>query len=344
MNITKSVYGKLKDGSQVDQFTMSNDHGMSVKIITYGGIITNIIVPDKNNTSGDVVLGFDNLEGYLDGHPYFGAIVGRFANRISRGRFVLNNQEYHLAINNGPNALHGGIKGFDKQLWTAFKEQKEGEVSLVLAYGSPDMEEGFPGNLLTEVRYILNNDNELILKYKATTDKDTVINLTNHSYFNLNTGKEKIFDHKLRLEADYYTPVNENQIPTGEIKAVTNTPFDFTREKTIGKDFNELKNGYDHNWVINKKADELKWFAYVEDPLSGRIMEAATTEPGVQFYTANFLKNVHGKEGQIYEPQDAFCLETQHFPDSPNKPGFPSVVLKKGDVYKQTTIYRFRTV
>jgi aldose 1-epimerase len=341
MNITKSAYGKLTDGRQIDQFTMENDHGMIVKIITYGGIITNIITPDKNNNPGDVAIGFDNLEGYLGEHPYFGAIVGRFANRIEKGHFVLNNKEYKLAINNGPNALHGGIKGFDKQVWTAFKEKTEDEVSLSLAYESPDMEEGFPGNLLIEVSYILNNNNELIIKYKASSDKDTVINLTNHSYFNLNTGKDKIFDHKLRMEADFYTPLDENQIPTGEIAEVKNTPFDFTIKKSIGKDFDKLQNGYDHNFIINKKPGELKWFAIVEDPLSGRLMEVATTEPGVQLYTSNFLDGIKGKDGQIYSFQDALCLETQHFPDSPNKPQFPSVILKKDDVYTQTTIYRF---
>ncbi len=341
MNITKSAYGNLKDGRQVDQFTLENDHGMIVKVINYGGIITNIITPDKNNNPGDVVLGFDNLDGYLGEHPHFGGIIGRFANRISKGRFVLNNTEYKLALNNGPNALHGGIKGFDRQLWTAFKEMKEDEVGVTLAYESPDMEEGYPGNLLTEVRYILNNSNELIIKYKASSDKDTVINLTNHSYFNLNTDESKIFDHTLRMEADYYTPLDETQIPTGEIIEVRNTPFDFTKKKTIGKDFEELENGYDHYFVINKKPDELKWFANVEDPLSGRRMEVATTEPGVQLYTSNFLDGIKGKNGRSYSFQDAVCLETQHFPDSPNKPQFPSAILEKGNVYTQTTVYRF---
>ncbi len=341
MNISKSVFGVMPEGRDVEQYALQNDQGMIVKIINYGGIITNIMVPDKKGKTHDVVLGFDNLESYLKTHPYFGAIVGRYANRIAGGRFKLNGKEYMLAVNNGPNHLHGGLKGFDKKLWKAVKTATENEIVLKLTYFSEDMEEGYPGNLNVEVDYVLNNDNEFMIRYKAHTDMPTYINLTNHSYFNLNSVSSDVLRHKMILDCDKYTPVDKTLIPTGEIRSVEGTPFDFLEMKEIGRDFKDLENGYDHNFVVNKEDLEMKWFARVEDPDSGRIMEVATTQPGVQFYTANFLKDVHGKNGIIYQAHDGLCLETQHFPDSPNQPDFPSTVLEPNDVYRQTTIYKF---
>ncbi len=343
MKITQSVFGVMPEGRDVEQFSLANDQGLVVKIINYGGIITNILVPDKKGNTHDVVLGFDNLESYLVNQPYLGAIIGRVANRIAGGRFELDGKVYTLAQNNGPNSLHGGIKGFDKKFWFAAKDSTENEIVLKLSYFSADMEEGYPGNLKTEVDYALNNDNELIIRYKAETDKPTHVNLTNHSYFNLNGVSSDILRHRMILDCGYYTPADKAQIPTGEIRSVDGTPFDFMEMKEIGRDFGQLENGYDHNFVINKDLSELKWFARVEDPGSGRIMEVASTEPGVQFYTSNYLKDIKGKKGITYQKLDAFCLETQHFPDSPNHPAFPTTVLRPGEVYRQTTIYKFGT-
>jgi aldose 1-epimerase len=341
MNVLNSVFGVMPEGRDIDQFTLNNDLGMVVKVINFGGIITNIMVPDRNGDTHDVVLGFDNLESYLKTHPYFGAIVGRYANRIAKGRFDLNGKGYTLAVNNGPNHLHGGLKGFDKKYWLASRFNNESEVGVQLKYFSEDMEEGYPGNLHVEVDYALNNDNELIIRYKAETDRPTPVNLTNHSYFNLNSVSSDILKHRLVLDCDFYTPVDETLIPTGEIRSVEGTPFDFLEEKAIGRDFRQLENGYDHNFVINKEDFEMKWFARVEDPHSGRIMEVATTQPGVQFYTGNFLKDIPGKNGIIYQAHDAFCLETQHYPDSPNHPRFPTTILNPGEEFRQTTIYKF---
>ncbi|HYW94260.1 MAG TPA: aldose epimerase family protein [Bacteroidales bacterium] len=341
MNVLKSVYGVMPEGRDIDQFTLENDQGMVVKIINYGGIITNIMVPDKNGDLHDVVLGFDNLESYLGTHPYFGAIIGRYANRIANGRFELNGKGYTLAVNNGPNHLHGGIHGFDKKVWFPKKFKNENEVGLKLTYLSEHLEEGYPGNLQVEVDYALNNNNELIIRYKAETDMDTHINLTNHSYFNLNSVSSNVLKHKLIMACDRYTPVDDTQIPTGEIRSVDGTAFDFLEMKEIGRDFGQLENGYDHNFIINKEDFEMKWFARVEDPESGRIMEVGTTQPGVQFYTSNFLKDVRGKNSMTYQPQDALCLETQHYPDSPNHPRFPSTLLKPNEEYRHTTIYKF---
>ncbi len=341
MNSIKSVFGVTPEGLDVDQYSLMNDQGMEVRIITYGGIITNIMVPDKNGDTHDIVLGFDRLDDYLKSDVYFGAIIGRYANRIAGGHFELEGKVYNLAVNNGPNHLHGGIKGFDKQLWKATRDETENEIILKLTYFSEHKEEGYPGDLHAEVDYALNNDNELIIRYKAETDRPTHVNLTNHSYFNLNSMSSDILHHRMILGCDNYTPVDENNIPTGEIRSVDGTAFDFLEMKEIGRDFSQLENGYDHNFVINKEVFEMKWFARVEDPHSGRIMEVATTQPGVQFYTGNFLKDIRGKNGLLYQAHDAFCLETQHFPDTPNHPRFPSTVLKPGEEYRQTTIFKF---
>ncbi len=341
MKITKSKFGDLDDQQEVMLFSLENDNGILVKITNYGGIITHIYTPDKNGKNDDVVLGFDEFEKYTGEHPYFGAIVGRFANRIAGGKFELNGKLYKLAVNNGPNHLHGGIEGFDKKLWTAWTEKKEGEVILKLAYESEHMEEGYPGNLMVEVSYSLNNKNELIIDYKAESDQDTIINLTNHSYFNLNIKNGNILDHDLQMDCSGYTPVDDSSIPKGGVKEVKGTAYDFTEMKKIRKDFAKLENGYDHNFVIDKKEDEFKWFARVREKESGRVMEVGTSQPGVQFYTANFLDNIKGKDDWDYKPQHALCLETQHFPDSPNRPDFPSVVLKKSEQYSQKTVYKF---
>jgi len=293
------------------------------------------------------VLGFDNLDGYLRGHPYFGAIIGRYGNRIGAGKFVLDGVEYKLAVNNGPNHLHGGIKGFDKVVWKIERAQAKGdEAILKLSYLSKDGEEGYPGNLRCTVTYTLTADDELKMHYEATTDKATVLNLTNHSYWNLaGQGNGDILGHELMLNADRYTPVDEGLIPTGEFKSVKGTPMDFTRPMTIGSRIKQVDiGGYDHNFVLNGKGGKMKLCAKVYEPTSGRAMEIRTTEPGVQFYTGNFLDGtLTGKDGKVYKKHYAFCLETQHFPDSPNKPQFPSVVLRPGGKYDTTTVHKFST-
>ncbi len=344
-DIKKELFGKMPDGRGVDIFTLTNKNGVEVRIMSYGGIIVSIKVPDKQGRAGDVVLGFDNLEGYLKGHPYFGAIVGRYGNRIGNARFSLNGVEYKLAANNDQNHLHGGLTGFDKVIWAA----KIDGNTLELSYLSRDGEEGYPGNLSVKVRYTLTDRNELKIDYFATTDKDTVVNLTNHSYFNLaGQGSGDILKHRLSIEASSFTPVDSGMITTGEIKKVVGTPFDFLKPTEIGArvdaDDQQLKfgRGYDHNWVINGKPGTLRLAARVDEPSSGRQMEVWTTEPGVQFYIGNFLDGtLTGKENKVYKFRYGFCLETQHFPDSPNKSSFPSTVLRKGASYKTTTIYKF---
>ena len=322
MYISRSLFGKLNNGQEVYIYELQNDANVKVRITNYGGIVTHLFVPDRNGSSEDVVMGFDTLDEYLREHPYFGAIIGRFANRIGEGKFTLNGKDYSLLVNNGNNHLHGGGEGFDKKVWTSFAEKTGNAVTLKLGYTSAHMEEGYPGNLMVEVSYSLNNDNELIIDYRARTDQDTIINLTNHSYFNLNMREGNIKGHLLYLDCDNYTPTDQGSIPTGEIKKVKGSPFDFTKMKSIGKDFDQLEKGYDNNFVINKKEREFSWFAKVIEEKTGRIMEVGTTEPGVQLYTANYIESIKAKEGRVYGPQDAFCLETQHFPDSPNKPGF----------------------
>ncbi|MGC8828550.1 MAG: aldose epimerase family protein [Verrucomicrobiia bacterium] len=348
--IQKISFGQTEEGKNVEQYVLKNNKGMTVKIITYGGIITELLVPDRNGKFNDVVLGFDDLRGYLKGHPYFGAIVGRVANRIAGGKFKLGDKEYTLAKNNGPNHLHGGIKGFDKVVWDAEPIYRSDGVGVKLSYLSPDGEEGYPGNLSVTVVYLLSNDNELKIEYKATTDKETIVNLSNHSYFNL-LGAENglILDHELFINANYYTPVDDTLIPTGEIKPVEGTPLDFRKPTKIGTRIEQVKvgdnpSGYDHNYVLNGGGVKLDLAAQVYEPTSGRFMEVYTTEPGVQFYSGNFLDGtLTGKKGVVYKKHHGFCLETQHFPDSINHPNFPSVVLKPGQMYTQTTIYKFST-
>lgn len=342
MDISQQKFGNLQDGREVTLYSLSNDRGMEVDITNYGGIVTAIRIPDKNFKPGDVVLGFDTLEGYLGDHPYFGAIIGRFGNRIAKGRFELEGIEYELAVNNGGNHLHGGIVGFDKVLWTAAKEKTLDSVSLKLGYESLDMEEGYPGNLMVEVEYQLNDQNDLVISYRASTDKTTHINLTNHSYFNLNNCEGNIHDHELMIDADHITQLDASQIPDGEIVAVVNTPYDFRIARRVGEDIDKVPPGYDINYVVNDYNGELSKIASVYHEGSGRSMEVFSTEPGVQLYTSNYVENVHGKSGTIYEKHSALCLETQHFPDSPNKPDFPSTVLKPGDEYISVTIYRFK--
>ena len=333
-------YGTV-DGQEVKQYTLTNASGTVVKILNYGGYITNIMVPDKAGVKEDVVLGFDSLSGYLQqGNPFMGCIVGRYANRIAKGKFTLDGKTYQLATNNNGNSLHGGLKGFDKAVWAS---QQQGDGSLVLTYTSKDGEEGYPGNLQVQVTYSLTPANELKIDYSAETDQATVINLTNHSYFNLSAGKDStILGHQLMLAADRYTAVDATLIPTGELPAVKGTAMDFTKPATIGTDIAKVAGGYDHNWVLNKTGDSLSLAATLYHEPSGRFMEVFTTQPGIQFYTGNFLNgSLTGKGGRKHIKHAGLCLETQHFPDSPNQPSFPSTVLRPGEKYHETTIYKF---
>lgn len=343
MKISKDFFGKDLNGAKVHLFSLENDNGMLIKITNYGGIVTHIFHPDKNGNIADLVLGFDELSGYLGEHPYFGGIIGRVANRISKARFCLNDLEYKVAANIFENHLHGGVSGFDKKIWDAEVSQNTDTVFLELRYLSEDMEEGYPGNLKTKVIYSLNNNNELKIEYFAESDKDTIINLTNHSYFNLNGGSKNILNHILKLNCETYTLVNKESIPTGVIEKVEGTPFDFRQTKSIGKDIEKVGMGYDHNYIVQNEPGKLKWFGYAQDPETGRSMEVGTTQPGVQLYTSNYIDNIAGKKNMVYKKHHAFCLETQHFPDSINQPDFPSTVLKKGSVYHHTTIYRFKS-
>ena len=347
--VTKERFGKSLAGQDVDIYTLRNKRGMEVKITNYGGIITALKVPDRQGKFDDVVLGFDNLDAYLKGHPYFGAIIGRYGNRIAKGRFLLNGVEYKLAVNNGENHLHGGIKGFDKVVWQANPRKLTAGAALELTYLSKDGEEGYPGNLSVKVIYTLTNLNELKIDYSATTDKDTVVNLTHHSYFNLaGQGKGDILNHQLLINARRFTPTDSGSIPTGELRSVKGTPFDFTSAFRIGDRINDndqqLKfgKGYDHNFVLNGRMGTLRLAAVAYESTSGRLMKVWTTEPGIQFYSGNFLDGtLTGKDGKVYQQRYGFCLETQHFPDSPNKPSFPTTVLRKGQRYHTITIYKF---
>jgi aldose 1-epimerase len=344
--IVKTPFGKSKDGTPVDLYTLTNASGMTVKIMTYGGIITEILVPDRDGKLDDVTLGFDTLEGYLGSHPFFGCITGRVANRIAKGKFTLDGKEFKVATNNGPNHLHGGLKGFDKVVWNANATDGPHGPTLTLKYISKDGEEGYPGNLSCQVTYTLTNANELRIDYVATTDKATPINLTNHAYFNLGGKKAgNILDHEIQFMADHYTPTDDTLIPTGEIKPVKGTPLDFTQPTRIGERINQIKAdpvGYDHNLVLSSGGKQLAPAVKVYEPKTGRTLEMSTTEPGVQFYTGNFLDGSHkGKAGVAYHKHHGFCLEAQHFPDSINQPKFPSVVLRPGETYKQTTVYKF---
>lgn len=346
ISINSSHFGKI-DGQDIQLYTLKNEKGFEVKITNYGGIVTSIITPDKNGVLGDVALGYDSLDDYLAEHPFFGAIIGRYGNRIANGRFTIEANEYQLAINNGDNSLHGGNKGFDKQIWNV----SEIENGLSLSRTSPDMEEGYPGNLDVIVTYQITTDNQLVISYEAKTDKTTVCNLTNHSYFNLaGEGHGTILDHSIIINADQYNPVDEGLIPTG-IDDVVDTPFDFRSEKRIGQEIDAdhpqiaYGGGYDHNFVLRSSNDDLVLAAKVTEPSSGRILEVMTTEPGIQFYCGNFLDgSLTGKRGTKYEKRSGFCLETQHFPDSPNKTQFPSTLLQPGETYRSKTIYKFSTM
>jgi aldose 1-epimerase len=344
-SVTRAEYGHLPDGTVVEVYQLQNRNGLRAKVITYGALLTEMHVPDRTGRFGDVTLGFDNLQSYLDGHPYFGATVGRYANRIAQGKFTLDGRTYVLATNDGPNHLHGGVRGFDKVIWRA--EVLGGTGAAVrFTYTSPDGEEGYPGTLTAAVTYTLTEDNELRLDYLATTSQATVVNLTNHAYWNL-AGTGNILDHVLQIAADRYTPVDDTLIPTGAIDPVRGTPMDFTRPLPIGSRIRQLTNepqGYDHNYVLDSRGGDLALAARVEEPTTGRVLEIYTTEPGIQFYSGNFLDGtLTGKGGVVYQQYDGFCLETQHFPDSPNRPNFPSVILRPGQVYTQTTIHKFST-
>jgi aldose 1-epimerase len=345
--VQRQPFGTV-NGAPVEMFVLKNANGVEVRAITYGGIITSIKTPDRAGALGDIVLGFDAIDGYLGDHPFFGAIIGRYGNRIAKGRFTIDGTEYQLATNNGPNHLHGGIKGFDKQLWTAEpRPAKPGESSVVFRYTSADGEEGYPGKLAVEVTYTLNANNELAVDYLATTDKPTHVNLTQHSYFNL-AGDGDILAHEVTIDADRYTPVDGTLIPTGELAPVDGTPFDFRQSTAIGARIDaadpQIKNGqgYDHNWVLNRSGAALQRAARVVEPKSGRTLEVSTTEPGMQFYTGNFLDGkLAGKGGQAYVRRSGFCLETQHYPDSPNQPDFPTTLIKAGQDYRSRTVFAF---
>ncbi len=349
--IERQAFGKTADGAPIDLYTLTNDKGVEVRIMTYGGIVVSLQVPDRDGKLADVVLGYDNLEGYLRDNPYFGALIGRYGNRIAEGRFTLNGTSYQLAQNNGENHLHGGVVGFDKRIWKAKGVTSKDDVGLQLTYLSHDGEEGYPGNLSVTVVYMLTNNNELRIDYAAITDMDTIVNLTQHSYFNLaGAGTGNILSHELMLNADRFTPVDKGLIPTGELRSVRGTPMDFTKLTSIGARIDQQDEqlrfglGYDHNWVLSNGGGKLALAARVIEPISGRVMEVYTTEPGIQFYSGNFLDgSIVGKGGEVYAHRYGFCLEAQHFPDSPNKPHFPSVVLHPGEKYRQTTIYKFST-
>ncbi len=350
MNITKEHFGTTEDGKEVSLYALKNTNDVVVKIMNYGGIIVSIIVPDKDGNMGDVVLGFDDFKEYEKRTTYFGSLIGRYGNRIKDGKITLEGQEYTFVKNNGLNHLHGGLKGFDKQVWEATEIKNKDGVGLELFYLSADGEEGYPGNLTVKVTYTLTDNNELKINYEATTDKTTVLNLTNHSFFNLkDAGKSDILSHELKIIADSYTPTDANLIPTGEIAPVEGTPMDFREFHTIGEridtDFEALNfaGGYDHNYVLDAEdKGEMKLVAEVIEPETGRTMKTYTVEPGVQFYAGNFLDgSFSGKGGAVIEKRNGFCLETQHFPDSPNNPQFPSTELKPGETYSSSTIYEF---
>jgi len=344
----KQSFGKTEDGQQVDLYILTNKHGMQAAITNYGGTVVSLKVPDRSGKLDDVVLGYDTLDGYATGKAYIGATVGRYANRIAHASFTLDGNTYTLSKNDGDNHLHGG---FNKRVWTAKDVSGSAGQALELTYLSKDGEEGFPGNLPVKVVYTLTDKNELKIDYSATTDKDTVLNLTNHAYFNLaGQGNGDVLQQQIMIRADRFTPIDQFSIPTGELRSVKGTPFDFTTATAIGaridQDDQQLKmgNGYDHNWVLsNGTPGSLFLGAQAYDPHSGRVLEVLTTEPGIQLYTGNFLDGIHGKDGKVYNRRNAFCLETQHFPDSPNHPNFPTTELKPGQHFESTTVYKFST-
>jgi aldose 1-epimerase len=349
VTIQKEKFGETPDGRVIHLYTLKNPNGIKVKIINYGAAIVSIEVPDKNGNFADIVLGYDSLDGYINDSVYLGVTVGRYANRIAGGKFTIDGVEYRLAKNNGENHLHGGIEGFFKKVWSeknVFSSKEKAGIEL--SYLSKDKEEGYPGNLQSIVKYTLTPNNELIIEYEASTDKPTPVNLTNHSYFNLKgQGNGDILNHRIMLNAKKYTPVDEGLIPTGEIKSVEGTPLDFTKIEAIGARIDELDEkfggGYDHNFILEGVSDSLVLAAKVIEPESGRVLEIYTTKPGIQFYTGNYLKNIKGKSGKIYKKYFGFCLEPQYFPDSPNKPNFPSSILKPNETRKELIVYKFLT-
>ena len=351
--VVRAPFGHTADGQLAELFTLTNSHGIVVRATNYGGVITSVKTPDRSGHFDDIALGYDSLSGYLRATPYFGAIVGRYGNRIAKGQFTVDGATYHLAVNNGPNSLHGGLKGFDKVIWHAEQFQNATGVGVVLDYTSADMEEGYPGTLRTRVTYTLTNDDKLIVDYHATTDKATPLNLTQHSYWNLaGDGSRDILGHEMMINADAMTPVDTNLIPTGEIASVAGTPFDFRTPTPIGARIDQVQNtqirfggGYDHNFVLNRTgaaADGLVHAAHVVEPTTGRMLTISTTEPGIQFYSGNFLDgSITGKSGHIYHHRYGLALETQHFPDSPNHPSFPSTILRPGQEYRSRTVFAF---
>jgi len=349
--VRKESFGNTGDGRPVDLYTFTNSNGLEVRAMTYGGIIVSLRVPDKNGKLADIVLGHDNVDGYLVNPPYFGAIVGRYANRIANGTFTLDGMKYVLAKNDGPNSLHGGVNGFNKVIWEANEIKSQKGVGVAFTYLSKDGEEGYPGNLKVKVSYTLTDDNQLVVDYEATTDKATPLNISQHSYFNLaGEGNGDILGHELTLNADRFTPVDKTLIPTGELRPVKGTPLDFTKSTAIGARIEDnyeqlvVGHGYDHNFVINRKGNGLMLAARVHEPKTGRVLEVSTTEPGVQFYSGNFLDGtITGKQGHVYKKRYGFCLETQHFPDSPNHPDFPSTILRPGTTFHSQTIFKFST-
>lgn len=346
-NVRRQPFGLTKDGTAVDLYTLRNRQGAEARISNYGGLLISLTMPDRNGQFGDVVLGYDSLADYIKDTPYFGALIGRYGNRIAKGRFTLNGKGYTLATNNGPNALHGGLKGFDKVVWKPTVIATAQGPGLKLEYVSKDGEEGYPGTLTVTATYTLTEDNALELEFNATTDQDSVVNLTHHSYFNL-AGQGDILNHQVMIPAAKFTPVDATLIPTGQLRPVEGTPFDFRQLTAIGariqQDDEQLKfgGGYDHNWVVDKPLGQLGLMARVFEPTSGRVMEVLSDEPGLQFYSGNFLNGSNkGKRGWVYQLRNGFCMEPQHYPDSPNQPAFPSVVLKPGQVFHNTIIYRF---
>lgn len=347
--IHAEIFGRLPDGRPVTRYTLESKKGMRMQVINYGLIVTSLQVPDARGNTADVVLGFDNLDDYLMRNPYFGCVVGRYANRIQEGRFSLDGREIRLAANDGRHHLHGGLNGFDKVLWNVRPVQSAGEIGVEGMYLSRDGEEGYPGNLRVKIRYILTEGQEFRIEYTAVTDRITVVNLTHHSYFNLKGhDRGSMLDHRMMIRASRYTPVGDGLIPTGTLEPVRGTPLDFTRLKPVGRDINgehpqlQAAGGYDHNWVIDREGAGIMLVARVVEPLSGRIMEVLSDQPGLQFYSGNFLDgSLTGKGGVSYRHRQGFCLEAQHFPDSPNHPHFPSTVLVPGEKYRQVTVYRF---
>lgn len=353
MSIEKANYGFLPNGKLVEKYTLKNQKGMQVSIITYGGIITSVIVPDRNGTLNEVVLGFNSLEQYTKSNPYFGALIGRFGNRIAYGKFSIDDIEYSLTTNNNEHALHGGPEGFHRVLWTAIESKENKNTSILkLKYLSKDLEEGYPGNLTVFVTYIINENNALEVLYEASTDKKTIINLTQHSYFNLTSDFTKsVLDHEVTINANDIIPIDATFIPTGKFMDVTNTPFDFRKSKLIGKDIAsdndqiKLGLGYDHCWVLNKKNKEYELAASAYDPISGRLLKVITDQPGMQFYTGNFLDStLPQREHGVYAQRSGFCFETQHYPDAPNQSNFPSTILSPGELYKTKTTFEFDVI